>query len=180
MNNLIQSLLKYQNNLLQEIAFNKKRFLFDEIPANERLVWIVWLRWVWKTTILLQKLKENNNLNTSLYFSLDNPKVSVIWLFNLVDDLYSNYGYKFFYIDEIHKYGNWNQELKNIYDNFPEVNILFSWSSSIDIIKWTYDLSRRVLLYKLPNLSFREYLNLKKNLNLKKYDIEEILNNQNI
>lgn len=178
MNNLIQSLLKYQNNLLQDITLNKTRFLFDEIPLNERLVWIIWLRGVWKTTILLQKLKENQNFDISIYFSLDNPKVSIVWLFNLVDDLYSNYWYKFFYIDEIHKYKNWNQELKNIYDSFPEVNILFSWSSSIDIIKWTYDLSRRVLLFKLPNLSFREFLNLKNNLDLKKYDINYILNNQ--
>ena len=174
MNNLIQSLLKYQNNLLKTILSNKKRFLFDNIPDNERLVWIVWLRWVWKTTILLQKLRENKDFDKSIYFSLDNPKITLNWLFNVVDEMYTNYWYKYFYVDEIHKYKNWNQELKNIYDSFPEVNILFSWSSSIDIIKWTYDLSRRVLLYKLPNLSFREYLNLKYNLDLIKYSIDEI------
>lgn len=177
MNNLIQSLLKYQNNLLKSISLNKKRFLYDDIPNNERLVWIVWLRWVWKTTILLQKLKENKDFDKSIYFSLDNPKVSLNWLFNLVDEMYTNFWYTYFYIDEIHKYKNWNQELKNIYDSFPGVNILFSWSSSVDIIKWTYDLSRRVLLYKLPNLSFREYLNLKYKLDLKKYSIDEIFNN---
>ncbi|MDP2090369.1 MAG: AAA family ATPase [Candidatus Gracilibacteria bacterium] len=177
MNNLIQSLLKYQNNLLKSISLNKKRFLYDDIPNNERLVGIVGLRGVGKTTILLQKLKENKDFDKSIYFSLDNPKVSLNGLFNLVDEMYTNFGYTYFYIDEIHKYKNWNQELKNIYDSFPGVNILFSGSSSVDIIKGTYDLSRRVLLYKLPNLSFREYLNLKYKLDLKKYSIDEIFNN---
>lgn len=175
---LIQSLLRHQNNILKNISLENKRFLYNQISTNEKLIGIVWLRGTWKTTILLQKLKENKHIEQSIYFSMDNPKISSKWLLEIVDDLYFNYWYRYFYVDEIHKYGNWNQELKNIYDSFPDIKLIFSWSSSVDIIKWTYDLSRRVLLFKLPVLSFREYLNFKYNLSLEVNSLQELFNNK--
>ena len=167
-------LLRYQSLLMEDLV-EGKRYLYDKISNDARMVGIVWLRWVWKTTILLQKLKEDKN--ESIYFSLDNPKVSTIGLFDIVEKLYFDYWIRSFYIDEIHKYKNWNQELKNIYDSFPKAKIMFSGSSSVDILKWSYDLSRRVLIYKLNILSFREYLNIKysnKNNYIKKISLEDI------
>ena len=64
-------------------------------------------------------------------------------------------------IDEIHKYPNWAQELKNIYDKHRQLKIIFSGSSSVDLIKEKYDLSRRAVLRHLPGLSFREFLEMK-------------------
>jgi hypothetical protein len=69
-------------------------------------------------------------------------------------------GYRIFFIDEIHQYKNWNQELKNIYDAFPDIKIIYSGSSMLDLIQGTHDLSRRVKIYHLSGLSFREYLNI--------------------
>lgn len=153
-----QELLKYQNLLTDNLS-SRKRYLYDSIPQNQRLIWILWLRWVWKTTLLLQKLMENKK--DSIYFSMDNSLILDTWLFKTVDELYFQYGVRHFYIDEIHKYKNWNQELKNIYDSFPSVSLMFSGSSSVDIIKWSYDLSRRSLIYTLQPLSFREFLNFR-------------------
>ncbi len=173
-----EELLRYQNLLLEDLV-QTKRYLYDDISSNARMVWIVGLRWVGKTTILLQKLREN--LQDSLYFSMDNPKVFSVGLFNVVEDLYFNYGIRKFYIDEIHKYKDWNLDLKNIYDSFPKIKLMFSWSSSVDILKGTYDLSRRVLVYKLHTLSFREYLEIKFSLKLEKISQEDIFeNSQNL
>jgi len=105
---------------------------------------------------------------------MDNPRVSSKWLFNIVEILYFDYWITNFYIDEIHKYLNWNQELKNIYDSFPNIKILFSGSSSIDILKWTYDLSRRALVFKLNPLSFREYLNITHNYSFDSITLDDI------
>lgn len=173
--NIRTLLLRHQKILLDNTQIYYNRFLYDEIPDEERLVWIVWLRGTGKTTILLQKLKNNINFERSIYFSLDNTLIKKDWLFKTVSELYFDYSYRYFYIDEIHKYKNWNQELKNIYDSFSDAKILFSWSSSIDIIKWSYDLSRRALIFKLPILSFREFLNIKNNLNIKKLKLQDIL-----
>ena len=87
------------------------------------------------------------------------------------------YDGKLLILDEVHKYPNWNQELKNIYDSFPRLKIIFSGSSGIDLIKGRYDLSRRVVLYRLPGLSFREYLLFNKGKDFEVQTIEKILKN---
>src|SRR5690606_1505676 len=61
-------------------------------------------------------------------------------------------------IDEVHKYARWSRELKNIYDGLPEMQVIFSASSALDIFRGEADLSRRVIHYNLPGLSFREYI----------------------
>jgi len=167
-------LLRYQNLLLEDLV-ETKRYLYNELSIQWRLIWIVGLRWVWKTTLLLQKLKVDKE--ESIYFSLDDPKISSKWLFNIVEKLYFDYNVKSFYIDEIHKYKNWNQELKNIYDSFPKAKVMFSGSSSVDILKWSYDLSRRALIYKLQPLSFREYLEIKFKIKIEKINLEDIFDN---
>jgi len=81
-------LLRYQNLLLEDLV-ETKRYLYNELSIQWRLIWIVGLRWVWKTTLLLQKLKVDKE--ESIYFSLDDPKVSSKWLFNIVEKLYFDY-----------------------------------------------------------------------------------------
>ncbi len=98
-------------------------------------------------------------LKNKIYFSADDISVLNDWLLETVRKLYFDENIKLFAIDEIHKYKNWNQELKNIYDSFPDIKIIFFWSSSIDLINWKYDLSRRVSLVKMQWLSFMEYIN---------------------
>jgi len=61
----------------------------------------------------------------------------------------------------MHKYPGWSVELENIYDNLPRLKVIFTSSSALDIYKGGYDLSRQAIVYNLPGLSFREFLNLK-------------------
>lgn len=79
-------------------------------------------------------------------------------LYNLAQEFYLKHGGRLMCIDEIHRYANWNQEIKNIYDALPDLKIIFSGSSSLNLVKGKNDLSRRGIIYKLPGLSFREYL----------------------
>ncbi len=149
--------------LLEQVPFEQFRYLFTEINLKNRLLGIVGGRGVGKTTLMLQYIKKNmgDDLKYTIYFSADHIFFSKQTLVQFVHDAYFNEGIKYFFIDEIHKYQNWNQELKNIYDSYPEVKVVFSGSSSIDLIKGTYDLSRRAILKHLYGLSFREYLNFK-------------------
>ena len=137
-------------------------FLY-KIDWSARLIGIVWQRWIGKTTILLQYLKKENILNF-VYFSADNIALIEIWIYKIVEKLYLENWIKTFFIDEIHKSQNWNFELKNLYDDFPNIKIVFSGSSSIDLIKWKLDLSRRVLLYKMKWFSLKEFINKKEKL----------------
>ncbi len=151
-----------QEMLVDELSIDTRRFLYDDIDLAPRLVGIVGPRGVGKTTLILQLLKNNAQLRReSFYFSADHIYFSENRLFDFVRELHLAEGVSRIFIDEIHKYPGWNQELKNIYDSFPKVHLVFYGSSSLDLVKGSYDLSRRAVLFHLPGLSFREYLNFK-------------------
>ncbi len=162
-------------NLVKQVKIDFKRFLIDEIDWSSRLIIITGARGAGKTTLLLQYIKENYKIdNTVLYVSLDNLYFFENTLTSLIDQFYKNGG-KYIFLDEIHKYKNWSVEIKNAYDNYPELKIVATGSSALNIFKGFADLSRRVNHYKLPGLSFREYLNLTKKISFESYTLDNIL-----
>ena len=175
---MIGKILTTYRRLLKSTNYQTHRYLFDSFNTKSRLTGLIGPRGTGKTTLLLQYLKEkSDNKNESIYVSLDNIYFTQTKLIDFVDDLYEINGIRSYFFDEVHKYPNWDQELKNIYDSYPNINIVFSGSSSIDLIKGTYDLSRRGKLFKLRGMSFREYLEFRLNTNLKSFSFEDILSN---
>jgi hypothetical protein len=169
------SLLEQSQNLLHHVSLDFKRFLFDSIRWDSRLIGIKGARGTGKTTILLQWLKEQNlPANKAAYFSLDDLYFTRHSLKETVTDFYK-LGGKFLVLDEVHKYKNWSAEIKNIYDFFPDFKIIFTGSSIIDISRQQGDLSRRALIYELPGLSFREYLSLNKVIHLPAVALKALL-----
>lgn len=165
------------NRLINNLDIKAHRFLYNKIDINQRLTGIVGPRGTGKTTLLLQLIKEKlYHDNQAFYFSADSAYFDEHLLLEFVDELYQHRGIRYVFIDEVHKYKNWSQELKNIYDGFPDLKVFFSGSSSIDLIRGTHDLSRRARLLHLPGLSFREYLNIKLELGLPTLSLEQILN----
>jgi predicted AAA+ superfamily ATPase len=88
-------------------------------------------------------------------------------------------GGDYLFLDEVHKYPNWSQELKNIYDNLPKLKVVFTSSSALDIYKGSHDLSRRAMVYNLPGLSFREFIELKYQFSFEVIGLEQILEGKN-
>ena len=153
------------------------RYLHPKINWENRIVAILGARGVGKTTLLLQQIKLNYDITKALYVSADDFYFSTNTLYDLAYQFQLNGGENLF-IDEIHKYPNWSKEIKMMYDNLPKLKIVFTGSSILDLYKGTDDLSRRVITYHLQGLSFREYLNLSQGLSLKRYSLEEILQNK--
>lgn len=172
---MIEEFVRTQIKLVSYINPSFKRYLYPTINWKERCLGILGARGVGKTTLMLQYYKETfTDPKDCLYVSCDDLSLPSIGLRNLAEEFYS-YGGDTLILDEIHKYPNWSQELKNIYDSHPEKRIIFSGSSMLDIIRGKYDLSRRVVTYKLQGLSFREYLNLDSSLDIRKYRLADIL-----
>ncbi len=167
---------KYQT-LLEHTEIHFKRYLYDAISWDTRMLGIVGARGVGKTTMILQYIKEELDIKTALYVSADDLYFSQHTLFDLAQAFYINAG-KHLFIDEIHKYKNWSQELKNIYDAFPSLKVVFTGSSILDILKGSADLSRRAVVYKMRGLSFREYLNFFHNHQISAFSLSEIINNE--
>ena len=155
-----------------------ERELERKINWNARLISIRGSRGTGKTTLFLQHIKKtfSNNLNKVLYVSLDNIYFSNNTLVELAEKFASRGGTHLF-LDEVHKYENWSKEIKNLYDDFPELHIAFTGSSLLEILNGRADLSRRTLVYELTGLSFREYLSIIKVQDFPIFTLEEILKN---
>lgn len=154
------------------------RYLLDNISPQNRISIIKGARGVGKTTLLLQYAKLKIPFEKSvLYISLDDLYLTNNDLYSLAENFYKDNGH-FLLLDEVHKYPNWSRELKLIYDDFPNLKLLVTSSSLLEIYKSESDLSRRAITYQLKELSFREFLIFEKKLTLPIYSLEQLLNNQ--
>lgn len=120
---------------------------------------------------MLQYLKENLPLEKSLYLSLDDLYFKNNSLVELAERFY-HLGGRNLLLDEVHKYEDWQSAVKNIYDFYPDLKLIISGSSILALQKSQADLSRRLVYYELPELSFRKYLCLKLNIKLKVFELD--------
>lgn len=163
-------------SLLQNFNISYKRYFFDRVNFDEKLIGILGDRGIGKTTFLLQYLKNSSlKLNQKLYINAEYINMSSIQLFEIAKEFHSKGG-KLLVIDEIHKLENFEQDLKLIYD-YLDLKVIFSGSSAIKLEHSKADLSRRAVLYRFQGLSFREFLELKLDKKLPKYSLDEILEN---
>ncbi|MBD3841712.1 MAG: ATP-binding protein [Campylobacterales bacterium] len=146
---------------------------FNQLSRNDRLVALIGARGVGKTTVILQYLKSLDV--KSIYVTGDDIEFTNSSLYEIADEFYALEG-RVICIDEVHKYKNWAQEIKNIYDSFPDMTIRISGSSMLNIIYEKYDLSRRLVICKMDTLSFKEYVEIQKGIKLQSYRFDEILN----
>jgi hypothetical protein len=167
---------KFETLLLNTTTYFK-RYLYEKISWQSRMIGIIGGRGVGKTTMILQRIKEHLSVKNTLYVSADDMYFSEHKLIDLADEFHKNAG-EYLFIDEIHKYANWSQELKNIYDSYPKLKIVFTGSSILNILKGSADLSRRAIIYKLQGLSFREYLKLFHNYDIPVFSFTQIINNE--
>ena len=166
-----------QTRLLTKIPRSGSRFLKGAINWDTRLLGIVGGRGTGKTTLLLQYLAEKDEGDQRLlYISADHIRVQAIGLYEIASYFF-RLGGETIIIDEIHKYANWQQEVKNLYDAFPVPKIFFSGSSTLALQKGKADLSRRVVFYTLPGLSFREYLYFAHGLAFEPVHLQVLLQN---
>jgi len=166
---------KYQKNVLNADT-NFIRGLMYEIKWESRLIGIRGARGVGKTTLLLQYIKKFLKSDDTLYVSLDNIWFSENKLSNLVD-YFVKKGGKYLFLDEVHKYPTWSQEVKNIYDDYPDLKTVFTGSSMLEILNARSDLSRRAISYNMQGLSYREYLGVKTGKTYGSYSLDDILRN---
>ncbi len=172
----MQELFESQNRVLEKVNLDFKRSLYEALPWDERAIMLMGARGTGKSTIFLQHLKENFKADEAMYITLDDIYFKQHTLVDTARTFLQNGG-KLLLMDEVHKYPDWSREIKNIYDLMPNLKMLFTGSSILELQKSNADLSRRVLNYYLPELSFREFLGIKYGLKLPKYTLEEILKN---
>lgn len=158
---IMEDLWEQSARLVAHTDMRFQRYLHDRIRWDDRLIGIKGARGVGKTTLLLQRLKAMGlPPSKAAYLALDDISFTERSLRETADTFYKRGG-RFLAIDEVHKYPRWAVELKNLHDFYPELQIVFTGSSILDINRASGDISRRALLYELDGLSYREYLSMK-------------------
>ena len=163
---------------LRDVKLHFKRYLFHQIIWADRLICILGERGVGKSTMILQFIKSTfgNSPRNVLYVSLDHVWFSIHSLYELGEQFVLQGG-DYLFLDEVHKYRNWSQEIKNLYDSFPQLKIVFTGSSILEIEKGNADLSRRVTVYTMKGMSFREFLEFDKGIIQEPVSLQDVLNN---
>jgi len=171
---IMERLIRISNDAIRRTSTVFSRYIAEEIDWGNQLIGISGARGCGKTTLLIQHLKSIPAKNKALYVSLDDIYFTEKKLIYFAEDFHKMGG-EYLFLDEVHKYPNWSQEIKNIYDSLPGIKVVFTSSSALEIYKGTHDLSRRALIYHLPGLSFREFLEFKYKIILPKLTLKEIL-----
>lgn len=163
---------------INRVSTDFTRYLYKEIHWQNRLIAIIGSRGTGKTTMMLQHIKLNYQPFSGevLYASLDNLWFSTHSLLYLADE-FSKMGGKALYLDEVHNYPGWSREIKNIYDSYPDMKIVFTGSSLLEVFKGEADLSRRAVMYHLYGLSFREFLEYEYGVKQEVVTVDEIVAN---
>lgn len=173
----MEHLIRIYKKLLRETNVSFFRYLYGEIAWDNRMIGIRGPRGVGKTTLMLQRIKQNLDVNDVLYVNADDIYFSEHRLIDLAERLVQR-GVHYLFIDEIHKYKDWSKELKLIYDYYSELQVVFSGSSVLDLNKGSSDLSRRAVMYHLYGMSFREYLKLMQGIDIPVFSLDEIVSGQ--
>jgi len=175
MEKLIEKSLSKRNR----VSMKFKRYLYNEIEWNNRLIGIKGARGTGKTTLMLQRLKSvPGSSDIAVYISLDDIYFSAHTLVEFTDH-FVKYGGKYLFIDEVHKYKGWAMELKNIYDDHQGLSIVFTSSSALEIYRGESDLSRRAIVYNLNELSLREYITMIHGIEMSAFTLSDILKKHN-
>ena len=154
----IEKLYRISADKVADCDTSRKRFCYDDIVWSDRLVWLKGARGVGKTTLLLQKIKDSGDeAKSTLYVSLDSVWLDSKELYNLAEHHVQHNGTRIV-LDEVHYLADWQRIIKNIYDDFKDLKVAYTGSSMLKIKARQGDLSRRLIDYEMPGLSFREFL----------------------
>lgn len=170
----MEQLFEYFNRKLQETPTDLVRYMYGRIEWNGHALGLVGPRGVGKSTLLLQYIKQELDARETLYVSADQLYFASHRLVDVADGFYKMGG-KHLFIDEIHKYEGWSAEVKQIYDSYADLQLIISGSSILEITKGMADLSRRVPIYEMQGLSFREYLHLFHDIRMPAISWEQLL-----
>lgn len=155
------TLVTYMQEQLEAVSLRFKRYMYEVLPGDARMIGLTGPRGIGKSTLMLQRIKEMNANQSAkaFYVSTDHSYFADHTLIDVASQFVREGG-EWLFIDEVHKYEGWSQELKQIYDAHTHLHLFFTGSSILDILEGEADLSRRALMFEMQGLSFREYLEM--------------------
>jgi len=174
----MERLFERHDAYLSVVSMEYVRNIMLRINWNSRLIVIRGPKGVGKSTLMKQYIKSHFEMGDRhvLYCSADTNYFATHTLFEVAEK-FVKIGGQWLFVDEVHKYPGWSQEIKDIYDLYGNLHIVLSGSSLIQINDGQADLSRRIVVYDMPGLSFREFLRLDVGLDFEPISLDRLLEN---
>ncbi len=170
-----RALVAISNDMINDNTMKTHRYLYDMIDWSARLICIRGAKGTGKTTMLLQYINEHyEDRQKVLYISLDDFHFQLFSVYDVAEYAYTH-GVEALFIDEVHYQKHWSQYIKNIYDRFKTLKVVYTGSSMLQLAKAEADLSRRQSVYDLWGFSFREYLLFNHKLQMDAIDLQTLL-----
>lgn len=174
MDAFIKNLIKTEGKLKEDLPETKRYFYYELRKVLEKkppaAIMLVGFRGIGKTTALLQLISKN-----AVYFSADNIGFREYNLYDTVNTFYNQHSKRIFFIDEIHTYENWQQEIKNLFDENKDIKIVLSGSASLVLKKTGAGLSRRLRVIETHPLYLHEFVEFKTGIKPKRFSLNEVL-----
>ena len=177
----MESFFRTHRYLVEHLQAPVRRDLMDEINWKDRMIGIKGARGVGKTTFLLQYAKENFSPSdhSCLYINTNNFYIQNIGITEFAGEFYHDGG-KVLLIDQVFKQPDWSHQLRECYERYPGLKIIFTGSSVMRLKEENPELNGIVKSYNLRGFSFREYLNLQTGHRYRPYTLEEIIKNHHL
>lgn len=177
---MIEELVRLSQDFIRFSNRNYVRYFLKANRLDNRFSLIVGQRGVGKTTAIIQHLlascRNDPFTDKALYVQADHFLLGRRSLYEIAEEFH-NLGGELICLDEIHKYADWPGQLKSINDTFPKLRIVASGSSALEIYRGSHDLSRRAVVYRLYGMSFREFIELTQEMELRSLTIDDVLKN---
>jgi predicted AAA+ superfamily ATPase len=171
----MESIYRTHAYLIEHTKSPVRRNLMDEINWDDRLIGIKGARGVGKTTFLLEYAKEKFGTDRQcLFINMNNFYFSSHSIVDFADS-FQRQGGKVLLIDQVFKHPGWSRELRECYDRFPNLKIIFAGSSVMRLKEENPELNGIVKSYNLSGFSFREFLNLKTGTSFQTVGLKDIL-----
>ena len=174
----MEKLFERHDAYLSVVSMEYVRNIMQSINWNARLIVIRGPKGVGKSTLMKQYIKMNFEPGDRhvLYCSADTNYFATHSLLEVAEK-FVKIGGQWLFIDEVHKYPGWSQDIKDIYDLYGHLHVVLSGSSLIQINDGQADLSRRIVIYDMPGLSLREFLRLDVGLDFEPISLDQLLGN---
>ena len=162
------------SNIHRQAFWRIKALLDDFYQGSQSKYWFIMpgLRGVGKSTILTQLYLSLTNADYKFFLSLERIKLLGAEIKDILDVLEESIGkpletFKqpvYLFLDEVQYLKDWALGLKVFYDRLPQVFIVCTGSSAIEL-QSNADVARRSLMIPIYPLDFKEYVNFKRHYN---------------
>lgn len=174
---MLERLKRVYLRKVDEVSMDFTRYLYAQINWDNQLIMIKGPKGVGKTTMILQHIRRTfPDRSKALYATVDSSYFSTNSIVDLAEYSYTH-GITHLFLDEVHKYKGWDQQIKEVYDAFPKLHVVVTGSSMLRLEESDADLGRRCRPYTMQGLSFREYLILEGIVHWEPVSLEDILKN---